>query len=435
MRRPLKIDRGTTPISLKEMSDAEIEANIIWPILKDFAGASTGTGTIRMSTSTGGSGTSIGTWSDRTRVYSIGTHGTYDQVDDFTTTTYRLYQNLTLTNEDSLVRPLCFKYAYERVGNITRNTPVITMTDTSNLSVGMDVAATGIPSGAVIIEVNSNSITISANATSTVTGATLGIRRALVSMSDDDLYTHIILPALTKLVDGGLGSYYLSTSAPSTPSGATWTSQFSMRDRYIGGSSTKRVWRMTDSTSVPASITVRPIMFTEKNVNVLGDEGIQEMSDFEISSLVARFKNSIVTTGIGQYYLAPDAPSTGTWSTVGESITDFMNAIVEETYTSTYVNYFTRNYQKSYFGDYVGRYNGNASVGTYAVILRFGNSTNTGPGYTGIYTASYSGTYTGRYTSYRSAQITKSYTSYFTGQTISSDLVAQEVDALWIRQA
>lgn len=433
MKRPLKLDTSTTPVSLKEMTDAEITANIILPILQEFAGDEVGTGTLKVST-VGGTGTLAGTWSDRTRIRAVGYHGSLAAASQYSTTKYSVYQNLSETNESAMVRPLCFKYAYEKIGTTTRTSTTVTLNNTTNITVGMDVYGTGIPANTVVLGVTSNSIEINNAATSTAVNTTISFRRALVSMSDDDLYTYIIGPALTNMVNQGLGSYYLSSNAPSTPSGGTWTSKFSFTDTWRDGSSSKTVWRLTGLSNIP-SISVRPITFTEKDVNVLGDEGLIEMSDFQIKSLVSRFKNSIVSTGIGQYTFDTLAPSTGgTWSTVGESITDYMNTIVEETYARNYTGFYTAYYRKTYFGTYTGQYVQGSYAGSYAANLgTFGSFIRWGTSYTGSYIRYLPKSYTGSYISYRQEAVDNTFTAYFTGQTISSSLTSIEQDALWIR--
>lgn len=460
MSRPLKIDYSTTPISLKEMTDAEIDATFVNPILLEFAADSNGTGALKGS-SFGGTTTDLkGTWSDRNRVYNIGDHG-FPEVADITSSTYSIFQNTTLSNEDNMVRPLCYRPLYVRSGGLTRNSTTVLMTDTSGLEPGFEVIGTGIPEKTLITSINPNvSIVLSNAATVASSSTSLSFRRCLVSMNNSDLDTFIFSRALTALANQGIGSYHLSTSAPTTPTGATWTSQFSMIDRWKPSSSaTKTVWRMTSRTGLPA-ISARPLKFTENNVNILGDEGLIEMTDTEIRSLVMRFKNRIIQTGIGTYFFRAVVPSeAGTWAQVGESISDLLNVMTNETYAITWTGFFTRQYRKNFFGEYAQQFAGVVYTGVYrttrsqtfggGTFITFDDETgaqtttvvpgsvNTflGPESRGTYGLSFTGRFQGTYTSYRSEQIGKQYTSYFTGATISSTTSAFETVALWIRRS
>lgn len=457
MSRPLKIDRSTTPISLKEMTDAEIDATFVYPILLEFAADANGTGALK-GASFGGASTDLrGTWSDRNRVYNVGDHG-FPGVDNITSTTYSIYQNFTLSNERDMVRPLCYRPLYTRTGGLTRNSTTVTMTNTSGIEPGFEIIGTGIPDKTLVQSVNPGVSVIVTNA-STVTSSstTLSFRRCLVDMNNDDLDTYIYSRALAALANQGIGSYHLSTDAPTTPSGATWTSQFSFVDKWKpSGSATKTVWRLTSRTGLPA-ISARPLKFTEKNVNTLGDEGLIEMTNTEIRSLVMRFKNRIIATGIGTYYFNPVTPSqAGTWAQVGESVSDLLNVMTNESYVSTYTGFFTRQYRKNFFGEYAQRFAGTIYTGSYNTtsVSTFGGGpifdpetgqrigfvsgstgTSVGPVYTGSYQLSFTGKFQGTYTSYRSEEIPKAYTSYFTGATISSTTSAYETVALWIRRS
>lgn len=438
MSRPLRVYNTSPFKSLREMSDIEIRDNIIYQILAEFAIDDRGTGALKNSTF-GSPNDGIGTWSDRTRVYNVGDHG-FRGVDNFTTSTYRIYQNITQTSEATLVKPICMKYLRSKTGRIVGGSDTVTQTNTAGLQTGFDIHAPGVPRGTVITQIiDATSFRMSEVATATQSNLTINFRLALMEMSDEDIDTYIITPALDIMTDMGLGSYYFSSSAPTTPSGSIWTSKFSLIDTYKPNqSATKTMWRFSSWNNLPA-VTYRPLFYTQGNVNILGDEGLREMSNVQIRSLVTRFKNRLLSTGKGLYKFQHFAPeSGGTWSQVGESISDLLNVVVDENYATTFTGFYKADYRKTFFGDYSGTFSGLPFIGSYRTSSQrsFGGSTAyyKGAYYSGVYQQTYKGTYTGSYTNYRTAQISHGYTSYFTGATISNSTASEESDALWIRK-
>ena len=101
MARPFKFDTSTTPNSIKEMTDSEMNW-IAHRILLAFASSDSGRGRVRVNT---GTGTDIGTFVDTKRPGSIGDHPVGTTVNS---TNYTFYQELTGTETEGHNSPVVF---------------------------------------------------------------------------------------------------------------------------------------------------------------------------------------------------------------------------------------------------------------------------------------------------------------------------------------
>jgi len=193
--------------------------------------------------------------------------------------------------------------------------------------------------------------------------------------------------AQDKFAASGLGSYALQASAPA---GGTWTNIGTITDTVSGGTtSTTYLWKQTTPASTPT--TVRPMRWD-------GVNAIQEMTDAQIETLTARFRNQI-KAGIGQYQISQASPATGgTWATRGTAFSDTRRTLANQSYSNTYSRTFGRNFTGYYIRYYSGR-----NAGTYAR------------------------NFTGYYTGY--------YTGYFTGLTVQAATETNETKSLWVRTA
>ena len=214
--------------------------------------------------------------------------------------------------------------------------------------------------------------------------------------SNTNLNNTIINRALSTLVNSGVGSYKLQ---PSSPSGGTWTNVGTVSNTLRGGSTnTTTLWKKT---SAAAPTTIRPI-------KLRSDNDLQQMTNAEIQTLVARLRNRINDTGIGRYQLQASAPSGGTWVAAGSGFTDTRRQVANQNYTGNY----TGNYAGTYAGTYTGYY-ARYRAWSYQFLGNYAGS------YTGYYTGYYAGTYTGTYT----------------GATIQSSTENPSNVTLWIRTA
>ncbi len=226
--------------------------------------------------------------------------------------------------------------------------------------------------------------------------STSGIRQ----QNDTQLNASIISRALANCVATGIGSYALQ---PSSPSG-TWTSIGTITNSVIGATNTSTLWRKTGGT---APTTVRPLKYQTSP-----SKSFKQMTDPEIQGFTNRFRNRIISTGIGTYKLQATAPSPGTWTTTGAAFDDTRNALANISYTGSYGGSFTSSYAGSYVGSYsrsfAGSYSGSYSsgyTGSYS-----GTYTRV---FSGAYTGFYTGSFTGSYTRTRSQGFTGSYQAVF----------------------
>jgi hypothetical protein len=360
MAEPLKIKKsGATFQGLQTMTTAEQDyaAHII---LKNFASSATGLGTVNID---GVSGTSIGTFSDTTRPYTVGQHpvGT-----DFTTVTYTFKQVVSpAESESSLARPVEY--------------------------------------------------------------STSGVRQ----QNDTQLNAAVISRALSNMVAGGVGVYKLQPSAPV----GTWVSRGTITNTTSAGTNTSTLWQRTDNT---APTTVRPIKYSSS--------ALREMTDADIQTLTARFRNRIVDTGIGTYKVQTSAPTPGTWVTSGSAFDDTRNQLANQTYTGSYSGSYSGNYTGTYTTAFSGTYTtafsgtySRAFSGTYILYYAGRNAGSFTGSYTGFFTGSYTGSFSGSYTGSFSGSYTGNYTGNYsgnyTGATIQATLETVSTVSLWLKTA
>ncbi|MGI9570868.1 MAG: hypothetical protein ACR2PH_14300, partial [Desulfobulbia bacterium] len=163
---------------------------------------------------------------------------------------------------------------------------------------------------------------------------------------------NIIDEAIDQLVAFGIGSYKLQVSAPA---GGTWTSKGSVTDvtNSGGGVATYTLWRKTNDT---APTTIRPLKVQTETT----PDSIKEMTDTDIETLTARFRNRIVATNRGYYQLQENAPGTGTWVQAGNDALD--------TRQVGYTGFYVTGGVGTYEGNYVSA--GTHTVNTYRLWIR-----------------------------------------------------------------
>lgn len=367
MTEPLKIKKsGATFQGLQIMTTAEQDyaAHIIQ---KNFAATASGLGTVNID---GASGTSIGTFVDTTRPYTVGQHPVGS---DVTSVTYTFKQEISPAASESLTRPIEY--------------------------------------------------------------STTAIRQ----QNDTQLNAAIIARALSNMVNNGVGIYALQPSAPA----GTWVSRGTITNTTSAGTNTSTLWQKTDGT---APTTIRPLKYVSG--------AIREMTDAEIETLTARFRNQIISTGIGTYRVQTSAPTPGTWITTGSAFNDTRNQRADSgytgSYTGSYTNSFSGTYSRAFSGVYTGSYSrsfsgayARAFSGTYVLLYAGrvgGYYTGSYTGYfTGSYTGTFSGQYTGSYTgtfggSY-SGSFSGSYGGTYSGATIQASYETVSTVSLWVRTA
>jgi len=208
----------------------------------------------------------------------------------------------------------------------------------------------------------------------------------VIEQNDTKLNSGVIDATQDNFAAEGLGSYALG---PSSPAGGTWVSKGTINNTVNGGSTNSTyLWRKTAAASVPT--TVRPMRWD-------GVNSIQEMTDAQIQTLTARFRNQM-KAGIGQVQISTSSPSGGTWVTRGSAFSDTRRQLANQNYSNT----FSRNFGRNFTGYFIRYYSGR-NYGSYAR------------------------NFTGYYTGY--------YTGYFTGLTVQSGTETNETKSLWVKTA
>lgn len=224
MSRPLRIDDTTSPISLKEMSNTDIDY-ITHRVLVQFASTQSGSGTINLT----GTGTIIGTFDDTSRPYTIGQHpiGT-----NITTNTVTMYQDRT-TSSPAPTRPIAWNGTdAQETSDSDLNSIVISRaaTQLTTTGIGSYQLSTSVPTGGTWISIDTFTDTsASGNQTytlyrktndtaptvarplKTVTGGLREMTDAEINSLTDNLREYIRTT--------GIGYYALQSTAPTT---GTW---------------------------------------------------------------------------------------------------------------------------------------------------------------------------------------------------------------------
>ncbi len=344
MANPVKI-QNSSPKSLKVMSDAEMDY-IAHTILADFAGTSTGVGTLSVNPGDATGLTDIGTWENTAFDTAPG-----GALNTFTTSYQAFFGGFTpgaFTDTQNV-------FATTGYGTFMSNQDNLTQTDYAFYQ-----------NRGAVVETLTRPLEFDSSL------------KRLIAQIDANLNASAIAHTLDRLVNDGLGSYKLQTA---TPSGGTWVQEAIIDDTQSGAGSTEYyLWRRTVQTT-PTEI--RPL-----KERLIGNEyNIIEMTDAEIETLTDRFRNQIVTTGIGTYALQETAPGTGTWTRAGTVTTDTRR----DTFTDTFIPaYAGASYSASYsqgFQDFFGGFAGAFFTGFFAGTAYAGSYAAAGQSYQGTYVA------------------------------------------------
>ena len=150
MFRPLRINNNTSPISLREMSDADIEY-ITYRVLYEFANNQTGTGTLNLD----GIGTTIGSFVDTSRPYNVGQHPVGTEIN---TNNITFYQDRNAVTRNPTARPLVWNgSSIQEINNSQLNDVVLFNAGVklTNGGIGSYFIASSTPSGDSWIEIES----------------------------------------------------------------------------------------------------------------------------------------------------------------------------------------------------------------------------------------------------------------------------------------
>jgi outer membrane lipoprotein SlyB len=392
MARPLKIDSSSSPVSVKEMSDADYDY-LTHTILSNFASSSTGVGTLSSTSSY----TLVGTFSDTYRPYSVGQHpvGT-----DVTTVTYNFYQDLGSATE-TLTRPVHYDSGTKQQDDTTLNTTVITnvLANLVNYGLGSYSLSPTTPIGGTWTSQRTiqnttsaaNNYTYlwrktSATAPSTVRPLKLNTTSpvSVKEMSDVEIQT-LTDRVRNRIVSTGIGQYRVQSSAP--VSGGTWVTR---------GSAFSDTRETTSTQSYSGTYTGGYSGTYTGNYN---------------NAFSGSYSGNYIGTYTGNY----------TGSYTGSYSRAFAGA-----YAGTYVlyyagfvgGYFTGYYTGYYTGTFTGSYSGSYSGG-----------------YTGTYTGSYTGSYTGTFTGNYTGNYSGGYSGSYSGLTVDATTENISSVSLWIRTA
>ena len=272
---------------------------------------------------------------------------------------------------------------------------------------------------------------ITSVASESITNRPVGYDSAIKEFTDAELDTDILDKVIEDMVTSTgytVGQYSL---AASSPSGGTWTSRYTITDSAQGGNTSYYLWQKTAPTTASNS---------DLASLKLDSTDVKMMTEAEIEQLVPNFRNRIIDSSIGTYKLQATAPGTGTWTQMGDSLTDTRQEVASQDYSGSYTgsfsgdyagNYvgsyegdktYTGSYTGSFSGDYAGNYVGTSAyagdyAGTYqnTFILYYGGFV--GGSFTGNFTGYYTGFYTGdkTYTGYYSGDYNQNFTGNYVG--------------------
>ena len=374
MATQLKINTGS-PISLKEMSAAEIDYSV-HQILTAFAATDTGIGSIQVNPGSTTGLTLIGTFTD---TYLNATPGQHPIGTTPVSTTYNFYQNLGSTSE-SLTRPIEY------------NSGIKEQTDT-NLNAGVisralaNLVATGI-----------GSYQLSPTAP---TGGTWASKATLTNYLDSTTTNVTYL--------------WKKTAAASTPS--------TVRPLKINTGSPISLKEMSDSEIQSLAARLN---------NQLVSTGIGTCA---VQAAAPTSGGTWVSEGIGFV----DTTRTASTQSYTGSYAGSYTGSYTGSYSGSVTKYFTGYYSGSYTGTYAGSYTGAYTIyyaGRRQGPTT--NHTYTGfysGSYTGTYTGTYAGSYLRPYTGSYTGSYAGSYSGSYSGITLNNDTSTVSTVYLWVRTA
>ena len=404
MTRPLRIQSETSPKSLKEMSNTELDY-AAYNLLVAFAANSSGVGTLSVNPGTPGSLTLIGTFTDTYRPYNVGDHPVGTEI---TSEYYNVYQDLTTDNTAVSKYPVQYtpgqgvttqsntdmtgyivdlaakKLAADGLGSykLQNTAPIVGGTWTSVATI-TDKASGG------------NSTTYLWRRTTQTTPTTyrplkqelINNQYSLKEMSDAELQG--LVPVLRNyIVSSGIGQYKLQTSAPV---GGTWVTagnSFSDTREQLGNVSYTGSYSGSYVPSYTGAYT-----------------GVYSGASFT-GTYSQTFTGTYSRAFTGTYSRAFAGAYTGTYIYYYP-----YSGIIGGYYSGTYTGYYTGSFTGSYTGAFTGAYTGSFS-GSYV------------PSYTGTYSGTYSG-----------SPFTGTYSGSYTGQTVLATKDTVSTISLWIRTA
>jgi hypothetical protein len=292
----------------------------------------------------------------------------------------------------------------------------------------------------------------------------------LKEMTDNQIFTYIIDPAMNRMTNRGLGSYHFSVGAPRDPTTGnllpgTWTSVFTLSDRYktgtvantsaqafinnaiqppnisavtytiaatsVDATTTYTLWRKTDETA-PSSMP-RPLKWA--NTAERGKH-LAEMTNEDILTLLIPFRNAIIDDGRGRYKFQETGPTSGTWARRGDNVEDLLNVVGEGTYTWGYATSFTGAFTGKFASTSTGFYT-RTSTGTY--IAYFGDDNFWSGGSQASFVGYYSQGIAKYFTKLKDSTINRNYTRVtlvtYTTPVVGATTLLQGSDYLWVKRS
>lgn len=440
---PLKVKATGSPITsanisgLQTMTDAEVKNYIANVITEKFAAVTNGTGTaeINITTDNSGSGTSIGSFVDTNRTESIGTHPASGST---TSTTYYAKQVTSAASESITNRPLAWDSHLEEMsdGDIdgVMDLCIEAMVAESSYTAGQYKLQASAPSGGTWV--SRYTLTDTAQGGNTVTYLW---QKTVASSSPNSDYTPLrvyngsnckqmteseieqLLPNFrNRIIDTGIGTYKLQSSAPS---GGTWVQ---MGNEF--SDTREQVSPQNYAGNYSGNFTGN---YSGNYGGVVNYSGTYSGNFSGNYSGTAGYSNTFTSavSYTGTTYTAPLGPLVGySGSYTGSPFYSPFFSGPGPSYSGNYASYYSgsRNYTGNYAGtgptysgvafysgsrNYAGNY---AGTGTYTGLTYNGTP---GPGYTSFYMAdSFVGYYSGTnyYTEYFSNQIPDPYSGLTT---------------------
>ena len=196
-----------------------------------------------------------------------------------------------------------------------------------------------------------------------------------------------------------VGGYYVGTAAPDAD---TWiyTGDAVTETYRQAGADSEIVYRLWRKTAPNTTSGDRPIY------NRPGNDGVQEMTDADIKSLAAEWRNYLMNSSVGEdigYYklvVGTSTPTPGTWVQTG-AYTDYLTDTGDVIYSQGYEGIYSQMYEGIYSGQYLGLYSGQFTgiySGQFTGLFSRGYEGFYSQGYSGGYAGGYQGPYQGGYT-------------------------------------
>ena len=405
MTRPLKVNVGTSPVSLKEMTNTELAYvgnKIAAPVAASLTGTLTGELNIN-----GATGVVIGEFVDTYRAQPVGTHPVGTTV---SSTTYQIKQVQTVVSENAYKKPLGYNpslYGLQELEVKAGNALYDAIMD--GIQYKIQLAQPTEPGTWVNLgTIQDTRVGATAGSQTLISEAYLWKRTSLTLTEPTTNYRpfHLSSGILKEITDAELAEMLPTAQNDMITSGI---GQYSFQE-------------------------TAPLTGTWVQMGTGLANTVQDTSDLSYTGTYTSNYTGTYSQNYTGFY-------TGTY---GTAYTGFYTGYYSQAYAGAYAGVYNQAYAQAFAGSYAtyyvgfvgayytGYYTGYFVQGYTGYYTGYYSSSYAGT-YTGYYTQGYTGTYSGTYTGTYTGTYAQAYAGSYTGTTVVGTVTTENTKKLWKR--